>query len=132
MNSKLLVALIFHVLFMMGMLNGFFLAAFTSFDALISGYTFDPVEIITVLVFIVISELIVSLRFGPFRMERKKYSEKAYMIRRLIRTFFVTIGIYYLMFRPEGEGALIVVVPLILYYIYRTPNSREFRRFTSS
>ena len=130
MNNKLIIAIVFHLMFLMGILNAFFFSAFSSFNQLITEYQFDFMEILIALILVLISELLVSFRFKKFKIERKNYTSKSYLTRRLLRTFYTTGAIYYLMFNPEGS--LLIAIPIIIYYVINTPTHWEFKKYTSS
>ncbi len=84
--------------------------------------------IFTVSILILVSELILRFDFLSFRMV-KKYSENQYLVRRLIRSFYLTASINSVMFASDFAQTGTVI--LIIYYIATTPLKFRFKQYTN-
>lgn len=88
----------------------------------------STVMILTIIIIVLISELIVRFDLLSFRVV-KKYSENQYLVRRLIRSFYLTASIYAVMF--ASDFAQMGTIILLIYYIAITPLKFRFRQYTN-
>lgn len=126
-KHQYIVSLVLHLWIFMGIIMAYSFATEEPYVNIFESTEPFITSILVIISFILVSETIVRLDFKSFRIVNR-YSGTQYLVRRLIRDFFLNGAIFAIMFATEL--APFSVPFMIFYYVLVTPLLFRFKQFT--